>query len=167
MEIKPKRHKRVQKRRSHLFTKKTVLGNKCAQNDLPRDTKNRIKTQKKTRNKHFWESVVFWLRKKSHRKCFLTFFEYILRSFLGTFCSTLECLFYRFLGGGREAFRHQFVLFRNHFFMIFVKNDVLRTWELIFQLELSSHASKTAVFDFNKQGFRLPVFFTFTVFHYL
>ena len=38
-------------------------------------------------------------------------------------------------------------------------------WEPIFQLELSSHASNTAVFNFKKQGFRLPVFFT--VFHLL
>ena len=43
----------------------------------------------------------------------------------------------------------------------FIENDVLPAWELIFQPELSSHASKTAIFDFKKQGFHLPVFFTF------
>ena len=48
--------------------------------------------------------------------------------------------------------------------MIFVKSKVLLTWELIFQLELSSHASKTDVFVLKEQGFRLPVFVTF--FHY-
>ena len=87
--------------------------------------------------------------------------EYILGSILGTVCSTLECPVYRFLGGGGgETFRHQFVPFRSHVLMTFVKNEVLPTWELIFQLELSSHASKTAAFDFKKQGFQLPVFFT-------
>ena len=46
------------------------------------------------------------------------------------------------------------------FFDIFCQRRFLPTRELIFQLELSSHAGKTAVFDSKKQGFRLPVFFT-------
>ena len=35
--------------------------------------------------------------------------------------------------------------------MIFVKNRVLRAWELSIQLEFNSNASKSAVFDLEKQ----------------
>ena len=75
----------------------------------------------------------------------------------------LECVFNVFLFSfwGVQAFRHPFVPFRNHFSIIFIKNNVLPAWELMFQPDLSSHASKTAIFDFKKQGFHLPVFFTF------
>ena len=47
--------------------------------------------------------------------------------------------------------------------MIFL-NNVLLALELTFQLELSSNASKTAVFDLKRQGSQLPVFST--GFHY-
>mgnify|MGYP000610251117 CR=1 FL=1 len=43
----------------------------------------------------------------------------------------------------------------------FIENDVLPTWELIFQPKKSSHACKTAIFDFKNQGFPLPVFHFF------
>ena len=51
--------------------------------------------------------------------------------------------------------------FLEPFSLLFRKNDVLPAWELISQPELSSHASKTAIFDLRKQGFHLPVFFMF------
>ena len=43
--------------------------------------------------------------------------------------------------------------------MIVIKNEVLLTWELICQLELSSHASKTAVFNIKKTRFSAACLF--------
>ena len=46
LEIKPKRCKGMQKRRSHLFTKNLDFIEKCAKNDLPWDPQNPLKPQK-------------------------------------------------------------------------------------------------------------------------
>ena len=71
----------------------------------------------------------------------------MLVSFFEAFGLTLECLFFRFLnwGGSVPAPVRSHLMY---FSMMFVKNDVLPARELIFQLELSSRASNTAVFNF-------------------
>ena len=135
----------------------------------PEERRGRAGKKKKSNNptlkggenkgdKGFWESLVFWLRKNDQKFVFIYFrrhFEFIFESFI--FCSTLECFFCRFRAGSGPAPLRSLL---EPFSMIFVKNDVLPTWELIFQPELISHAGKTAVFYLKQQGFQLPVFFT-------
>ena len=82
----------------------------------------------------------------------------------GSLVLGFRMVFFSFSNGGREAFRHQFVPFWNHFSMNFVKNDVVLAWELIFQLELRSHASKTAVFDLKNEVFGCLSFSRFFIF---
>ena len=75
--------------------------------------------RKKTRKNNSWKSLVFWLRKKSHRNCFLHFwmlFGIISGSLLVDFKVPFFIVFY---GEGREAFRHQLVPFWNYFGVIF------------------------------------------------
>ena len=78
-----------------------------------------ILSQKMKKNSS-WKSLFFWLRKKSHRICFLHFrtpFGVIFGSLLLDFRVPFFIVFY---GGGREAFRHRLVPFWSYFGVIFM-----------------------------------------------
>ena len=75
--------------------------------------------RQKTIKNSSWKSLVFWLRKKSHRNCFLhfwTLFGIIFGRLLLDFRVPFFIVFY----GGGEAFRHRLVPFWIYFGVIFV-----------------------------------------------
>ena len=150
---------------STLSSKNRVSGNKCIKNDSPEDAKNVIKTQKNKKTK-LLGYLSFVVAKKEPPKVFFTFLDSFPDSFLGVCFVTLFDLrmhFSFFFGGGGggasvpAAVRSILEPFSNYC----SRKNVLPTWKLIFQPELSSNAGKTSFFDLKKQGFHFPIFFMF------
>ena len=82
-----------------------------------RNSKQRIKTAKQN-NKQLMENLIFCCGQGATKSVFLHSMVH-LDSFWGALCSALDCLFYRFYGGGRETFRHQGVPFWSYVAIIF------------------------------------------------